>query len=120
MNCECFYVIKGNTLETAREFVDELNRVADRQQEEVYPVYICQAKKTFKATPDYDNCGTIFTVKKDTWLVFACGKDYCMNRIRPNGGRRGFPNKFIHKDFYEKFYDYIVDVEPIKYGEEEL
>ena len=111
MNCECFYVVKNSTLEGAREMAKEIDRVATKQCEEVYPVYICKALKDFKATSDYDNYNEDFKVKAGSWLVFAQGKDYCMNRIRPKGGRRGFPNKYIHTDFYEKFGEYIEDVE---------
>lgn len=111
MNCECFYVVKGNSLEAARELAKEINRVADKQMEEVYPVYICKALKDFVATSDYDNYKPDFKVKTGSWLVFAQGKDYCMNRIRPKGGKRGFPNRLVHDDFWENMYDYIEDIE---------
>jgi len=113
MNCECFYVVKNASLEGAREFANTLNKVAEKQQEEVFPVYISQAKADFSATSDYDNFCSEFIVKKDSWLVFAQGKDYCMNRIRPAGGRRGFPNKMKHEDFYSNWDYYINDIESV-------
>lgn len=114
MNCECFYLIKNQSLEGAREFAKEIERVANKNHEEVYPVYICKALKDFTATSDYDNWNTPFKVKSGSWLVFAQGKDYCMARIKPNGGKRGFPNRIKHEDFYDCFYDYIEDVEPVE------
>ena len=113
MNCECFYVIKNSSLEGAREFAKVLNETANKQQEEVYPVYISQANNNFSATSDYDNEQSKFTVSKGSWLVFAHGKDYCMNRIKPIGGKRGFPNKTKHKDFYNNWNYYITDIEPV-------
>ena len=116
MNCECFYVVKDQTIEGCREFVKTITEVAEDQMEEVYPVYICKCIKDFVATSDYDNWKADFKVKKGTWLVFAQGKDYCMYRIRPKGGRRGFPNRIIdeQRDFYDEFYEYIEDVEEVE------
>ncbi len=113
MNCECFYVVKDNSFEAARELAKEIDRVAERQEEEVYPVCISRAIKDFYATSDYDNWGTTFKIKDGTWLVFAQGKDYCMNRIRPKGGRRGFPDQFRSEKFWEDMYEYIEDVEEV-------
>lgn len=113
MNCECFYVVKGNTLESAREFAKTLNNLAIKRKEEVYPVYISKAKIDFEAATNYDGWKGIFKVKKDTFLVFAHGKDYCMNRIKPKGGKRGFPSK-NEIFFFEDFYRFIEDIEPCK------
>lgn len=114
MNCECFYVVTNeNTIENARLLAKTINYVANKQCEEVFPIYISKAKKDFYATADYDNSMPSFKVKEGQFLVFAYGKDYCMNRIRPNGGRRGFPNVAFHDDFYEGFEGYIEDVEKV-------
>lgn len=118
MNCECFYVVKnGNSIENARILAETINNVANKQGEEVYPACISVATRDFYATSDYDNFNTDFKVKRGQYLVFAYGKDYCMNKIRPKGGRRGFPNKIKHEDFYENFYEYIEDVEGVKFEE---
>ena len=113
MNCECFYVVKENTLEAARELAEEIDRVANKQEEEVFPVCISKTKRSFHATSDYDNFKPTFNVKKDQFLVFAQGKDYCMDRIRPKGGKRGFPDHFDCWDFYDNFYEYIEDIEKV-------
>ena len=112
MNCECFYVVKENTLEAARELVKQINDCANRQMEEVYPVYICKSKIGFDAATNYDGWMSPFKVKADTYLVFAQGKDYCMNRIRPKGGKRGFPDIDCREKFYKNFNEFIEDIEP--------
>ena len=112
MNCECFYVVKENTLEAARELAKRINECANKQMEEVYPVYICKSKKNFGAASNYDGWRSPFKVKAGTYLVFAQGKDYCMNRIRPKGGKRGFPDIDYKAEFRERFNEYIEDIEP--------
>ena len=112
MNCECFYVVKENTLEAARELAKCIDECAAKQMEEVYPVYICKSKKDFGAASNYDGYMSPFKVKENTYLVFAQGKDYCMNRIRPKGGKRGFPDMEHRVEFYKHFEDFIEDIEP--------
>lgn len=113
MNVECFYVIKDQTIEGAREFAKEVDRVSEKYHQELYPVYICKAIKDIIATSDWSNWNADFKVKKGTWLVFVQGKDYCIDRVRPKGGRRGYPNRFGHSDFYDNFYSYIEDIEEV-------
>ena len=112
MTCECFYVVKENTLEEARELAKRINDCAKKQKEEVFPVYICKSRKDFGAASNCDGFISPFKVKADTYLVFAQGKDYCMNRIRPKGGKRGFPDMYYRMEFYENFGDFIEDIEP--------
>lgn len=112
MNCECFYVVKNQTLEGARELAKAIDNCAERQCEEVYPVYISKIKKDFIATSTYEGFANPFKVKAGTLVVFAQGKDYCMDRIRPKGGRRGFPNCEWHNEFYSEFESFVEDIEP--------
>ena len=114
MNCECFYVVKENTLEAARELAKRIDDCAIKQMEEVYPVYICKTKKDFGAATNYDGWKSPYKVKAGTYLVFAQGKDYCMDRIRPKGGKRGFPNETYQIEFWTNFKDFIEDIEPCK------
>ena len=115
MNCECFYVVKGGTIEDARKLVDTINKTAEKREEEIYPVYISKAKKSFLASTNYDGFyhHPRYRVKEGDLLVFAQGKDYCMYRTRMTGGKRGFPVYEIKGDFYENFYDYIEDIEEV-------
>lgn len=112
MNCECFYVVKENTLEAARELAKRIDDCADKQMEEVYSVYISKSRKDFGAASNYDGWRSPFKVKADTYLVFAQGKDYCMNRIKPKGGKRGFPDMNCREEFYTNFNEFIEDIEP--------
>lgn len=114
MNCECFYILKNQTIEGAREFAKEVDRVVKMRCEEVYPVCISKVIKDFYATSDYDNFTKKFKVTKGTWLVFVQGKYHGMCAIRPKGGKRGFVHRFEHPDFLKDFNEYIEDVEEIK------
>ena len=111
MNCECFYVVKENTLEAARELAERINDCANKQMEEVYTVCISKSIKDFGAASNYDGWQSLFKVKAGTYLVFAQGKDYSMYRIRPKGGKRGFPDMHYRKVFFENFEDFIEDIE---------
>lgn len=113
MNCECFYVVKDNTLENARELAKRIDATANDRGDELYPVCISKVKRDFYATSDYDNFNTDFKVKEGQFLVFVQGKYHSMCSIRPKGGRRGFPNMFEHDDFYSCFDDYIKDIEEV-------
>lgn len=113
MNCECFYVIKENTVEAANDFANKIEKFAHERWEELYPVAISEAIKDFSATSDYDNWKTPFKVKSGSILVFVYGKDYSMHRVKIKGGKRGFPNRYFNDDFYENFNDYIRDIKTI-------
>lgn len=91
MNTECMYVLKAKTVDEAKEFAVYLEDLASRMEEEVMPTYISVVTKEFKVTSDYDGWNKPFKVKPGDMVVWAYGKDYCMNRIRPRGARRGFP-----------------------------
>lgn len=112
MNCECFYVVKEQTLEGARELAKRINDCAVKHCEEVYPVYISRFKKELGAASNYDGWKSPFKVKAGSFVVFVQGKDYCMNRIKPNGGKRGFPDYEHRDEFYCNFEEFVEDIEP--------
>ena len=92
MNTECMYVLKyAKTVDEAKEFAMYLEDLAIKKGEEVMPTYISVVTEGFKVTSDYDGWNTPFKVKPGDMVVWAYGKDYCMNRLRPKGARRGFP-----------------------------
>ena len=91
MNCECMYILKEKTEDAAKEFALYLEDLSFRRQEEVFPTYISVVTEECKLTSDYDGWNIPFKVKPGDMVVWAYGKDYCMNRIRPKGARRGFP-----------------------------
>ena len=91
MNTECMYVLKTKTVDEAKDFVMYLEDLAIRKQEEVFPTYISVVTNKFKVTSDYNGYNTPFAVKPGDMIVWAYGKDYCMNRIRPKGARKAFP-----------------------------
>ena len=91
MNTECMYVLKGKTVDEAKEFALYLENLAHKMCEEVMPTYISVIIDEFKVTSDYDGWNTPFKVKPGDMIVWAYGKDYCMSRIRPKGARRAFP-----------------------------
>lgn len=120
MNCECFYVVKGQTLEAARELAKTINDCAVKQEEEVFPVYICRFKKELEAASNYDGWKSPFKVKAGSFAVFAQGKDYSMYSIRPKGGKRGFPSYRYKDEFFDKFKDFVEDIEPCTSWVDEL
>ena len=91
MNTECMYVLKEKTVEAAKEFAVYLENLAIKREEEVFPTYISIITEEFKVTSDYDGFNKPFKVKPGDMIVWAYVKDYCMNRLRPNGARRAFP-----------------------------
>lgn len=92
MTTECIYALKDKTIDEAKEFCIYINDLANRKEEEVMPTYISKVLKDIYVTTDYDGFGTIFKLKKDTIIVWAYGKDYCMHRLRPGkGSRKCFP-----------------------------
>ena len=113
MTCECFYIIKENTIESANDFVTKIKEFANKKREELYPVAISEVIKDFSATGDYDNWSTPFKVKTGSILVFVQGKYYSMHRVKIKGAKRGFPNRYFDKNFYENFGDYIKDIKLI-------
>lgn len=113
MNCECFYVVKNQTLEGAKELAKAINVCAEKQWEDVTPIYISRIKKDFVAATNYDGYQSPYKVKAGTLVVFAYGKDYSMHRIRPKGGKRGFPAIGYHDDFYSNFENYVEDIEAL-------
>ena len=108
MNCECFYIVKGGTIEDARRLAGRINDVAEMRGMELYAVCISKVKQELCATSDYDNMGRPFNVPEGSWLVFVQGKYHYMFKIRPRGGKRGFP---MESDFYECFEKYVDDIE---------
>ena len=92
MNTECMYVLKNaKTVDEAKDFAMYLEDFAIRQCEEVSPTYISVITEEFQVTSDYDGWKHPFKVKPGDMIVWAYGKDYCMNRLRPKGARRAFP-----------------------------
>ena len=91
MNTECMYVLTAKTVDEAKDFAMYLEALAAVRQEEVMPTYISMVTEEFKVTSDYDGWNRPFKVKPGDMVVWAYGKDYCMNRIRPKGARRAFP-----------------------------
>ena len=91
MNTECMYVLKAKTVDEAKDFALYLEELANKMKEEVMPTYISVITDEFKVTSDYDGFNTPFKVKPGDMIVWAYGKDYCMNRLRPKGARRAFP-----------------------------
>ena len=108
MNCECFYLIKENTMDAARDLAKRIDKTAYDRMMELFPVCISQAKRDFLATGDYDNCGREFLVKEGSYMVFVSGKYHSMCEIRPRGGKRGFP-----VFDYDMFSTFIQDVEEL-------
>lgn len=92
MNTECMYVLKNaKTIDEAKEFAIYLEDLAIRRQQEVFPTYISVVTEEFNVTSDYDGFNIPFKVKPENIVVWAYGKDYCMDRLRPNGAKRAFP-----------------------------
>ena len=91
MNTECMYILKAKTVDEAKDFALYLEELANKMCEEVEPTYISVITDEFKVTSDYDGFNTPFKVKPGDMIVWAYGKDYCMNRLRPKGARRAFP-----------------------------
>ena len=91
MNTECMYILTAKTVDEAKEFAMYLENLANNKQEEVTPTYISVVTEEFKVTSDYDGFNKPFKVKPGDMIVWAYGKDYCMNRIRPKGAKRAFP-----------------------------
>ena len=92
MNTECMYVLKNaNTVDEAKDFAMYLEDLAIKTREDVMPTYISLVEKEFKVTSDYDGWNRPFKVKPGDLVVWAYGKDYCMDRLRPKGARRAFP-----------------------------
>ena len=106
MNTECMYVLGNKTVDEAKEFALYLEDLAIKRKQEVMPTYISVITDEFKVTSDYDGWKTPFKVKPGDMIVWAYGKDYCMNRIRPKGARRAFPYAFNpDHEFNEKLKD---------------
>ena len=74
MNCECFYLIKENTMDAARDLAKRIGKTANDRMMELFPVCISQAKRDFLATGDYDNCGREFLVKEGDASFDAPGR----------------------------------------------
>lgn len=92
MNTECMYVLKNaKTTDEAKEFAIYLEDLAIKRQQEVYPTYISVVTEEFNVTSDYDGFNIPFKVKPKNIVVWAYGKDYCMDRLRPKGAKRAFP-----------------------------
>ena len=92
MNTECMYVLKNaKTVDEAKEFAIYLEDLAIKRQQEVSPTYISVITEEFNVTSDYDGFNIPFKVKPGNMVVWAYGKDYCMNRLRPKGAKRAFP-----------------------------
>ena len=92
MNTECMYVLKNaKTVDEAKDFAMYLEDLAIKTREDVMPTYISVVEKEFKVTSDYDGWNRPFKVKPGDLVVWAYGKDYCMDRLRPKGARRAFP-----------------------------
>lgn len=116
MNCECFYVIKEGTIEAAKDFIERGNNYINRVGwGEWYPVYICKARKDFYACSDYDGYTTPYKVKKDSLMVFVQGKYRLICMVKLKGAKRGFPQRTRddQEDFYNRFEEYIEDLECI-------
>lgn len=113
MNCECFFVIKENTIEAASDFANKIEKFAHERREELYPVAISEVIKDFSATSDYDNWKVPFKVKSGSILVFVQGKYHSMYNAKIKGGKRGFPNRYFDNNFYKNFGDYIKDIKII-------
>ena len=109
MNCECFYIVKGGTIDAARDLASRIIDVTERRGMELYAVCISRVKQDFRATSDYDNMGRLFNVPTGSWLVFVQGKYHNMFKIRPHGGKRGFP--IISSGIYDCFDQYVEDIE---------
>lgn len=113
MTTECIYALKDKTIDEAKEFCIYINDLAIRKEEEVMPTYISRVLKDIYVTTDYDGFGTMFKLKKDTIIVWAYGKDYCMHRLRPGkGSRKCFPyatNKNLDGLFEDLFLCDITD-----------
>lgn len=113
MTTECIYALKDKTIDEAKEFCIYINDLAIRKEEEVMPTYISKVLKDIYVTTDYDGFGTMFKLKKDTIIVWAYGKDYCMHRLRPGkGSRKCFPyamNKDLNGLFEDLFLCDITD-----------
>ena len=113
MTTECIYALKDKTIDEAKEFCIYINALAIRKEEEVMPTYISKVLKDIYVTTDYDGFGTMFKLKKDTIIVWAYGKDYCMHRLRPGkGSRKCFPyamNKDLNGLFEDLFLCDITD-----------
>ena len=110
MNCECFYVIKEGTIEAARTFADRVKERAASRNEELYPVCISKALKSFYANAGYDHSGwpNQPKVKEGEYLVFVQGKYHAMGKFK--GAKRGFPDVSMH----EVYDEYFEDLEEIK------
>lgn len=102
MNTECMYILKAKTVDEAKDFALYLEELATKMKEEVMPTYISVITDEFKVTSDYDGFNTPFKVKPGDMIVWAYGKDYCMNRLRPKGARRAFSYAFNPDDSYNQ------------------
>ena len=91
MNTECMYVLEAKTFDEAKEFAMYLEDLAIKKEQEVEPTGISVITKEFNVTSDYDGFNRPFKVKPGDMVVWAYGKDYCMDRLRPKGARRAFP-----------------------------
>lgn len=110
MNTECMYILtKAKTIDEAKEFAQYLEDLAVKKQEDVLPTYISVITEELNVTSDYDGYNRPFKAKPGDMIVWAYGKDYSMNRIRPKGARRAFPYA-LNPDgsFNEKMMDLLV------------
>ena len=96
------YVLKAKTVDEAKDFALYLEELAIKMKEEVESTYISVITDEFKVTSDYDGFNTPFKVKPGDMIVWAYGKDYCMNRLRPKGARRAFPYALNPDDSYNQ------------------
>lgn len=103
MNAECVYILKEQTMESAHEFVERINKYG--KEMEIFPTAISRITYPTRMTGDYDNFGKEFVVKKGTLVVFVGGKLHNMMEIRPKGVKRGFPSWWRSREVPNWFED---------------
>ena len=91
MNCECVYVLKEQTMESAHKFAERINKYGEDR--EIYPISIAKITRPTHMTTDYDNWCSPYIVKPGTLVVFVGGKLHNMVEIKPWGAKRGFPDR---------------------------